>query len=461
MAKGGGLNPADAARRAARKRELKKNKADRQTAKIFAAAKRDDSKPRRELAELQARERNGEKLDKAAVARKAKLEEEVRKLKEAREKLGLDKKADDGKDKPRVIIKIPGLKRKRTAGDSDGSEDESEEKEGSGSSEEDESEEEESSEEEGSEEEKDEAPQQESEGEEGSSNAEIKVDLFLTNNSLMPTEIMEVDLEEEEDVVVVEFGDLSHIPLPKGPPADRKSKDSNAGKDNEDGTRYYQYLHLNETRQKKDAPPRPPPPPKTRGQPQGRGRAGAHGNRGGGPRPPRPFPPFPPFGNGPPPPFPMLPGMPMGAFPIPPPFPPPPGFLAPPGFNFPPGMRPPPPPGMMFPPIPPGFVPPPMPPAPRPVIAAAPQMRDLQKELTGMVPAALLKKKKVEAEEPLAKGAMGPVWTPKPSVNLAPDVGGEETLPKLSGSLTSVLPVPKPAPVKPKAKTKAEEGELH
>lgn len=122
-------NPVEAARRAARKRELKRNKSDREQARIFAAAKKDDNKPRRELEAILARERNGEKLDKATKDKKAKLEAEIKKLAEARDKLGLNKKADDGKEKPKVILKgLPGLKRKREGSDSE-SEEESEEEE--------------------------------------------------------------------------------------------------------------------------------------------------------------------------------------------------------------------------------------------------------------------------------------------------------------------------------------------
>lgn len=113
-----------------------------------------------------------------------------------------------------------------------------------------------------------------------------------------------------------------------------------------------------------------------------------------------------------------------------------------------------------------GMPPVPAAPAPAPVIAAAPQMRDLQKELTTMVPAALMKKKKMESDEAtmaLPKGAAGPVLpssrSGKPGVNLAPDVGddGAGPVPELKSSLASVLPKPAGAAATGKPKTKAEE----
>ncbi|TPX30791.1 hypothetical protein SmJEL517_g05706 [Synchytrium microbalum] len=382
------LNPTDAHRKAERKKEVKKNKADRKQVRLIAAATKDTRKLDTELAQLRQQEREG-KLEYKQQLRKKEILDLIKKRQEAREKLGL--KADAPKDnqasssKPEEspyyhpVYNPYGVPPPGTIDTSKSKQ---------------------------AKEESDDEEEDESDSEEESQEDEESAD--------------EADNEkEEEEKPTLPYDDLSKLPIPKQPPPlDREAL-------------VYAFIDVPETRHRPTIieRPRPPPPPP--------------------PQIPMPILNRPPF---PPPPFynsnssmnrPPRPGYYM------PPPPPMPYYGQPPFMPFPPGMPPPgippPPPGSNFPMYPPPPIqmqqrmPPPLmhrPPPwhnqqhhqqphqqqqqpPRPqllkpdanaVKSAAPIVRDLQKELTKFIPPQLLRK----------RGA------PVKSVNVAPSIDGEE-----------------------------------
>jgi len=85
---GRSINPADAHRKQQRKKELKKNKEERKRVRLIASANKDLTKLEDELKQLKEIEKE-RYLDKYEKDKKKSLEEEISKVKEAREKLGL------------------------------------------------------------------------------------------------------------------------------------------------------------------------------------------------------------------------------------------------------------------------------------------------------------------------------------------------------------------------------------
>ncbi|KAJ3294501.1 hypothetical protein HK104_003539 [Borealophlyctis nickersoniae] len=411
---GKSINPADAHRKLQRKRELKKNKEERKKVRLIALTQKDTTKLASELESLKeiglSVDPREERDRGSARTKRLELEEKLRKIKEARETLGLPSKAggtDRTKD-VRVEMKWyhptfnphgpkKSDKDQDDSGDSDGSDSET--------------------------------------GESGSE-SELEAD----------NEAKEED--EAESKSTSELEDPASIPMPPGAPRF-------------DEAQIYVTLDLPEVRSKAEPVPLAEPP---------RVPEGGAGRQQQGPPPP-PFRPQygygqrpPPFGypgHGPPPPYPGPPG-PQG-------MPRPPG-PAPFGYGPPRPMYPPPPfrpPYMGGPPHPPfgqpspyGHMPPPpgpymgpmdgpntggdvpmpnvemgqftpaAPAAPAaPVISAAPVVRDLQKELTHMLPPTLLRRKVAQpgkVAKPRAAAVGGPA-AGRPAVNAAPDVDGGGT----------------------------------
>ncbi|KAI8813733.1 hypothetical protein BJ742DRAFT_900165 [Cladochytrium replicatum] len=89
------LNPADAHRRLLRKKEVKKNKEDRKRIRLVSTSQKDTLKLQAELRSLDALERESGKVDKKTRAKKQGLEEKLAKIKVAREKLGLPSRQSD------------------------------------------------------------------------------------------------------------------------------------------------------------------------------------------------------------------------------------------------------------------------------------------------------------------------------------------------------------------------------
>jgi len=85
---GRSINPADAHRKQQRKKELKKNKEERKRVRLIASANKDLPKLEEELQQLKEFEKE-RYLDKYEKEKKKSLEEEISKVKEAREKLGI------------------------------------------------------------------------------------------------------------------------------------------------------------------------------------------------------------------------------------------------------------------------------------------------------------------------------------------------------------------------------------
>ncbi|KAI7869142.1 WW domain binding protein 11-domain-containing protein [Spinellus fusiger] len=82
------INPADAARKAQRKRELKKNKDDRKRARENALSKRDTGRTKQEITRLETLARQNQ-LDKSGQARLTSLREDVEKIEKAKKSQGL------------------------------------------------------------------------------------------------------------------------------------------------------------------------------------------------------------------------------------------------------------------------------------------------------------------------------------------------------------------------------------
>ncbi|KAJ3035534.1 hypothetical protein HDV00_003688 [Rhizophlyctis rosea] len=285
----------------------------------------------------------------------------------------------------------------------------------------------------------------------------------------------------------ISYDDLSFIPLP-------------AGKSPFDEAQIYVTLELPETRDKveyerNNQPAQAPQVP----TPQSAPAPGSQSAPAPMQRPPfMPRPPMPPYGYGPggvpyqpgPPPMyghppPGMPPPPMGYHH--PPMPPGPMYAPYPGSPYPPhpqapmGYGPPgpgymPPPGVpvpgMQPPLPTHQAAPqprPQPaPAPAPVISAAPVVRNLQKELTTMLPPNLMRKKATggaappKVVRPSTSGAGGGVGG-RPLVNAAPDVGeggeDEEVAASVPAFGVGGSKVAGPAPTKTKAKSANDEYE--
>ncbi|KAG4088228.1 hypothetical protein H8356DRAFT_1725698 [Neocallimastix lanati (nom. inval.)] len=85
---GRSINPADAHRKQQRRKELKKNKEERKRVRLIASANKDLPKLEEELQQLKEIEKE-RYLDKYEKDKKKSLEEEISKVKEAREKLGI------------------------------------------------------------------------------------------------------------------------------------------------------------------------------------------------------------------------------------------------------------------------------------------------------------------------------------------------------------------------------------
>jgi len=85
---GRSINPADAHRKQQRRKELKKNKEERKRVRLIASANKDLTKLEEELNQLKEYEKE-RYLDKYEKEKKKSLEEEITKVKEAREKLGI------------------------------------------------------------------------------------------------------------------------------------------------------------------------------------------------------------------------------------------------------------------------------------------------------------------------------------------------------------------------------------
>jgi len=85
---GRSINPADAHRKQQRRKELKKNKEERKRVRLIASANKDLPKLEEELQQLKEIEKE-RYLDKYEKDKKKSLEEEIKKVKEAREKLGI------------------------------------------------------------------------------------------------------------------------------------------------------------------------------------------------------------------------------------------------------------------------------------------------------------------------------------------------------------------------------------
>jgi len=85
---GRSINPADAHRKQQRKKELKKNKEERKRVRLIASANKDLPKLEEEYQQLKEIEKE-RYLDKFEKEKKKSLEEEIKKVKEAREKLGI------------------------------------------------------------------------------------------------------------------------------------------------------------------------------------------------------------------------------------------------------------------------------------------------------------------------------------------------------------------------------------
>ncbi|KAI8820582.1 uncharacterized protein EV422DRAFT_77186 [Fimicolochytrium jonesii] len=454
---GKAINPADAHRKAQRKKELKKNKEDRKKVRLYATAQKDTKKIFEELQALQRAER----LDQTQHRKKQQLAEKLKKINESRKELGLapidpnappvsqpKPKVDDVEMKwyhptfnPHGPKKPAGWKEESSSGSGSESSEESEEES----------------------------------SEEGGSEAEDAPTPKRERDDASPSK---TDAEP-----ALKFSDLAYIPLPSSP----------AGKNAE--AQIYHTLELPEIRNKADYMP-----------------TEAGGGAQNAVRPPLPQHPvmMPPphmqqgFGAYPPPPPPFRPGMPMPSHfapphPFPPPFPhnlppgPPPG--GPPPFRppFPYGMappphfaRPPPPPpfgfqGRPMPPYPypmpppqfgappPHLSAPPAPPSheaghpsptqqPQPqqpkVIAAAPKLRDLHAESVKLVPTALRRKKPAPSSKARLAATPGsatsqsqsqqpsviqPSAVKKPRVNAAPDVENPDTM---SGISYTAFPTP-------------------
>lgn len=82
------INPADAHRKQQRRKELKKNKEERKKVRLIAYAHKDLSKFEEELEQYKKLESEG-LLDKNGKAKKIAVEDEIKKIKGSREKLGL------------------------------------------------------------------------------------------------------------------------------------------------------------------------------------------------------------------------------------------------------------------------------------------------------------------------------------------------------------------------------------
>ncbi|KAL0088098.1 WW domain binding protein 11-domain-containing protein [Phycomyces blakesleeanus] len=82
------INPADAARKAQRKREIKKNKDDRKRARENALSKKDTGRTKQEIARLENLARL-KQLDKNGQTRLATLKEDVEKIEKAKKSQGL------------------------------------------------------------------------------------------------------------------------------------------------------------------------------------------------------------------------------------------------------------------------------------------------------------------------------------------------------------------------------------
>ncbi|KAJ3056268.1 hypothetical protein HK097_007480 [Rhizophlyctis rosea] len=413
------VNPADAHRKQQRKRELKKNKAERKKARVVALAQKDVAKLTSEIDAL----KRAEATDPNARTKRQAAEQKLKKTIEARESLGLSALPQTKKD---TSVKVEmkwyhptfnphGLKRSK--GKDDEEEDKSEDEE------------------------------DDSDMESGASGSESDgTNLMLKRTSAVQQLTHRAAASDEEDVDdkaeqstlettaagQLSYQDLSFIPIP-------------AGKSPFDEAQIYVTLELPEVRDHSQRKPKTPPP--------------APKEAAGGPgrplqRPPNQQPPFMP--RSPMPQYPYHPaGAPLPFFPGPPPgygmpppgMPPPPMMFQPPPMGYPPFPGPPGPfppyaaAPITFPPPNSGFIPqnvaptgpPPRPiqaapvAAPAPVISAAPVVRNLQKELTTMLPPNLLRKKAAPARGgrtnvgPRAVGGGGRL-----TVNAAPDVGGGE-----------------------------------
>ncbi|TPX35608.1 hypothetical protein SeLEV6574_g08170 [Synchytrium endobioticum] len=393
MAKGRALNPADAHRRAERKKELKKNKQDRKQVRLIAIATKDVRKIDAELALLRQQERQG-KLEYKSLLRKKEITALIKKRQDAREKLGLKPDTSTtttappqpstrpqdsphyhpvynpyGAPPPGAVPEKEKLSVQEPLKLAEGQEPEDDDEE--------------------------EDDESEHSSDPSSDDEQDEDDVHVSQEDLVPT-----------------FDDLTKLPMPKGPPPDTKAH-------------VYSFIDAPETRHSADyvisKAPKPAVQSPVPQQPQQQHRQF-----------PPPPPPFyqPAFSAGPPyrpPPHPMyftggrpLPMPYYGA--LPPPLPPP-GYppVAAAGnapFAYPPipprGMMPPYPipfnsnipmplpSGMMEPPpgpVAPSSPKPPMPtnsaPSAQAVKTAAPMVRDLHKELTKFVPPSLLRKRNV------------------------------------------------------------------
>jgi len=103
---GRSINPADAHRKQLRKKELKKNKEERKKIRLIAAANKDLTKLEEELQQFKEIEKE-RYLDKHEKDKKKSLEEEITKVKEAREKLGIP--INEKKTTGQETVKLLGI----------------------------------------------------------------------------------------------------------------------------------------------------------------------------------------------------------------------------------------------------------------------------------------------------------------------------------------------------------------
>ncbi|KND01402.1 uncharacterized protein SPPG_03212 [Spizellomyces punctatus DAOM BR117] len=426
---GKSMNPADAHRKLQRKRELKKNKEERKKIRLITTAQKDTSKVLAELATY----RELEQTDPTVRTKRQYAEQRIKKINEARQQLGLapvDPNAPLPKQKQKKEADVE-MKWYHPTFNPHGPK-------------------------------KPAHLDEESEGDSDESEGDSDSSVSSSEGESEQNEPETVTTQKAEPEPMLQYDDLSYIPLPDGATPNFEAQ-------------IYVTLELPEIRNKADYKTSPArdsstQPPATPGQV--RPTPGQHHNPYPTERPPEPpfGPPYrhpgqwgPPSGPGMPipgyyrPPFMPPPhGMPPG----PPPYPPfgPPGFMPRPG---PPFMGPPP--GMAPYGPPPGFHggyphssvntapeagPQPEPqPAPAPVIAAAPQMRDLQAESVKLIPASLLRKKTTAGQPKLGSAPKPLRPPPKKALNAAPDVEGEGGESPLPAPSAPAPPVKKP-PVK-------------
>ncbi|KAI8344384.1 WW domain binding protein 11-domain-containing protein [Chlamydoabsidia padenii] len=390
------INPADALRKAQRKRELKKNKEIRKSAREAGLAKKDTDKLRIDIGRLEGQERSGT-IDKAGQTRLTQLKEELAQIEKAKKEVNKPlSKAQEAlaarqqqqtHDSRKLVFdpksgKFVPVKRKESTKKSTGKDGDQED--GGSSSDDDDSDSSMSDDDDDDDtgiigitvEEGDEG-EEEGEDEEGNQQQEQEID----QGEQMDEDIEDIPMPEGSPPAAMNSDDEIDIPLPPGPPPPQPFRNQLSAV----RPQYGPFVPKTPPPPPPGPPPalryttmRPPPPP----PPPPHLRYSSM-------RPPPPPPPRPPFGY-----IPHMQQQPI--------------YTAPPSHFAPPRPA----------------VPPPPPPPPistetskTATISAEPQLRDLQKELVGFVPAALRRKQaQTKKTDLLPKGA-------RPNdINLAPDV---------------------------------------